>query len=105
MPTAWGARPAELAKWRAGILLGDDFSCCTKVCGRSHPAQLVDEPIAGQRRDVLERAAFFEEVGGAGNDGRTASPANPVPARRPEQRRAHMSCQGEDCSVRVKVSP
>ena|SRR6516165_7049357 len=97
MPTAWGARPAELAKWRAGILLGDDFSCCTRVCGRSHPAQLVDEPIAGQRRDVLERAAFFEEVGGAGNDGRTASPRIRSP-------RGDQSSDGLICPVRVKTA-
>ena len=42
------------------------------VCGRSRPAQVVDEPVAGQHRDLLKCARFFEEVGGAGNDGELA---------------------------------
>ena len=33
---------------------------------------MVDEPVAGQHRDLLERAGFLEEVGGAGNDGELA---------------------------------
>jgi len=52
-----GARPAKLASEVLSYLpCPMAFRAALRVCGRSHPAQVVDEPVTGQPRDPLERA-------------------------------------------------
>ena len=54
----------------------DDLICCPPWVCRGLPsprkAQVVDEPVAGQHRDLLKCAGFFEEVSGARNHGELA---------------------------------
>ena len=61
-------RGASLAWVLRSLLRSLAFRAALLVRGRSHPAQVVDEPVTGQHRDPLERAGLLEEVGRAGND-------------------------------------
>ena len=51
-------------------------------CGHNVAGEVVDEPVAGQRRGLLERAGLLEQVRGPGHDGQPglAPHAGPAPA-------------------------